>query len=204
MRSLADAGCHRLYVMDDLGARGCYYLGANGDFFVERSVVELIAHVAGELGLDTSEVVTAGTSKGATAAVYYAVKHGYAAAIVGAPQTYIASYLTRQTRASDVAELIAGNLSEPSLEALDRLVFETVRASPHRPELAFYTSEKDLHYRRHLVPLLELLAECGYSAAVTMGDYDRHSAVGVPYSEFLAERVKQDPSLRRLRSASPT
>ena len=204
VRSLADTTCHRLYVMDDLGARGCYYLGAGGDYFVERSVAALIAHVAGELGLDASKVVTGGTSKGATAAVYYAVKHGYAAAIVGAPQSYIATYLTRQSQARDVAELIAGDLSEQSLAALDRLLFETVRASPHRPELTFYTSEKDLHYARHLVPLLELLAECGYSASVIMGDYERHSAVGIPYSEFLAERVRQDPSLRRLRSASPT
>ena len=33
--------CHRLHILDDMGSRGCYYLGRDRDFFVARSIAAL-------------------------------------------------------------------------------------------------------------------------------------------------------------------
>ncbi len=188
VNALDETRAHRVYVLDDLGERGCYYLGADKDLLVERSVVRMLDALLAELRLDRSDVVLTGSSKGGTAALYYGVRHGYGSVLAGAPQTRIATYLTQEVPAGSVARLIAGSLSPDDLGWLDEVVFDAVRRSPHRPEIELFTSDDDLQQPVHVTPMISLLRELGYPVRVTKGTYRPHRAVAIAFPYLLQER----------------
>lgn len=78
--------CNKLYILDDYGSKGSYYLGLNGMLDIETSVVSLISNIMHENNILFKNVISVGSSKGGTAALYYGMKYNYGNIIVGAPQ----------------------------------------------------------------------------------------------------------------------
>ena len=187
VRALSGTQSHRVYVLDDFGERGCYYLGADKDFLVERSVVRMLDAVLAELGFDRSQAVLTGSSKGGTAALYYGVRHGYRV-LAAAPQTRIATYLTKESRTASVARLIAGSLTDEDMAWLDEVVPEAVRHAAYRPDIELFTSDGDAQQPVHVTPMVTLLRELGYPLRLTLGNYDGHRSVGGAFPHLLRER----------------
>src|SRR4051812_1381032 len=128
---LAALPCHRLHVLDDLGPRGCYYLGRDRDFFVARAIADLVDARLGDVGLTRSDVVAVGSSKGGTAALYHALTFDYGEAIAAAPQVLLARYLTETARAARRVEPRRRRRHpRRDREFLDRVLLETVASSP--------------------------------------------------------------------------
>lgn len=176
---------HRLHILDDMGTRGCYYLGRDREFYVARDIARLVDEHLARLGLDRGDVVCLGSSKGGTAALYHALTFGYGEVIAAAPQTYLGKYLRETVQARDVSSIIAGGDSAEDRAFLDSFLFETARSSPHRPRLRFFISPEDNHYEIHLQPFLEVLDAEGYEYEVVLGEYASHSAVGPPFSSYV-------------------
>lgn len=197
VNALAGTPAHRVHVLDDFGDRGCYYLGADKDLFVERSVVRMLDSLLSELGLDRAQAVLTGSSKGATAALYLGVRHGFGRVVAGAPQTRIARYCVEESRAGSVAKLIAGSLDPADVAWLDELVFDAVRESAHRPDIEIFSSGADAQYGPHVLPMVALLEELGYPVRLTKGSYKAHPSVGDVFPRLLRRRFV--PPRRRLR-----
>lgn len=51
IRTLEALDVNKLFILDDHGERGCYYLGENRVFEVESSVVSLITFIANQLNI---------------------------------------------------------------------------------------------------------------------------------------------------------
>ena len=61
---------------------------------IETSVVSLISNIMHENNILFKNVISVGSSKGGTAALYYGMKYNYGNIIVGAPQYKIGTYLS--------------------------------------------------------------------------------------------------------------
>ncbi len=195
--------CHRLHVLDDMEARGCYYLGRDRDFFVARAIAALVDQRLDRVGLARGDVVTVGSSKGATAALHHALSFGFGEAIAAAPQVLLGRYLTQTVQARGVSRLIAGGDTPDDRAFLDTFLLDTVQASPYRPRLEFFISRDDGHYETHLLPLLAALDAKGHPYTVEFAHYEPHSAVGVPFSRHVLERLgtRRRGEARRARAA---
>ena len=64
VRTLSGVPCNQLFILDDFGwqKKGSYYLGENGDFYVEKMVLELIQMLKDQYKIN--RLITAGSSKG--------------------------------------------------------------------------------------------------------------------------------------------
>lgn len=64
VRNLSSVSCNQLFILDDFGwkKKGSYYLGEDGNFYVEKMVLELIQKLKDQYKI--SRIITAGSSKG--------------------------------------------------------------------------------------------------------------------------------------------
>jgi hypothetical protein len=108
---------HRyLFLCDTFGAdaNGTYYKGEGGDFFVERAMDRILADALEETATPPGRVVTMGSSMGATAAVRFALRHGYAGAVTLVPHFDLDLCARYQGRAPHVAALLgASDVEDP-------------------------------------------------------------------------------------------
>lgn len=129
-RLTADVPCHRLSVLDDGGQadppRPSWYLGAHESGFAD-AVCALIRRTAEDLRVDSSQLITAGTSMGGWAALYYAARVGAGHAIVGEPQALLGDFLCWEAF-EDIAKHVAGGSSAAHQETLNDLLLAALRA----------------------------------------------------------------------------
>ena len=84
----------QLYILDNYGKRGSYYLYENGSSFPENDVKVLVESIIKKYSI--KKIITAGTSKGGTAAIYFGLKLHADHIFSGACQYYIGTYLDRE------------------------------------------------------------------------------------------------------------
>lgn len=191
IRSLNHIDCHRLFILDNYGPRGCYYLGANMDFEVETSVSSLISYFTGKYGISQKNVITAGSSKGGSAALYFGLKYYYGHVIAGAPQTKIAHYVLRS--AKDTAAYMFGE-SHPSGEAiqkLDQIIFEQLNKEIGS-KVYLLSSEHDSQFPIHVRPFLDLLKQKQINSHIEINnDIKNHSQIAQHFPYFLQKILYQ-------------
>lgn len=68
--------CRKIYIKDNYGLCGCYYLGLNGKFDVEVAIEEFIKSKINEYGILLKNVMYYGNSKGGYAALDFGFKIG--------------------------------------------------------------------------------------------------------------------------------
>lgn len=108
IRTLKSLNCNKLFLLDDFGykKRGAYYLGEGGDFYVQDLVKELILKTKDELNINY--IITAGSSKGGTSAIYHGLRVRANAVIAGAPQYFIGDYLNTDTHRNIFDGIVGG------------------------------------------------------------------------------------------------
>ena len=134
------ASHHFLFLCDTYGAdrNGTYYKGEAGDFFVERAMDEIQAGVAAELGIEPGGTVTLGSSMGATAALRFALRRGYAGAVAVSPHIDLDISALRQGRLRHVAAIVGRDDVDaeelrPVTREVARLAATVVRSPPGDP-----------------------------------------------------------------------
>jgi pimeloyl-ACP methyl ester carboxylesterase len=97
-----------LFLCDTFGAdrNGTYYKGEDNDFFVERAMEQIIESVQDELAVPARSTVAMGSSMGATAAIRFALRHGYAGAIGVSPHLDLDLAARFQGRRRHVAAIV--------------------------------------------------------------------------------------------------
>ncbi|AHF08479.1 hypothetical protein DESME_04470 [Desulfitobacterium metallireducens DSM 15288] len=153
MRVLSPIDCHKLFILDSYGPRGCYYLGQNMSFEVETSVLSLITSIVRRLNVDWQNIVAVGSSKGGSAALYFGLKYNFGYIIAGAPQVLLADYINKTT--VETARFILGedNPKENSIH-LNEIIFKQLDKIVDT-EIYLLSSENDWQYQIHVKPLLD-------------------------------------------------
>jgi pimeloyl-ACP methyl ester carboxylesterase len=135
-----------LFLCDTFGAdsNGTYYKGVDGDFFVERAMETIQADVAAQLGVQPGRVVTAGSSMGATAALRFALRHGYAGAVAVSPHIDLDISALRQGRLRHVAAIFGReDVEAPELEPVTREVARLAASVRPLPRLVLQSTLDD-------------------------------------------------------------
>jgi hypothetical protein len=189
-KSVDESGVHALYILDDFGDQGSYYLADHGNPAIFNSVQALIASELKRLGLSNADLITAGSSKGASAAILHGVTAGAGRIIAGAPQVMIGSFL--RTPHPNMLGFIMGDTSEKSVAGLDKVMFDAVDAMAPETRLSILVGSGDHHYKNHVLPLKTYADTLGKNLALTVLPGLPHAEIGAVYKTFLSANLHQE------------
>lgn len=183
--------CNKLYILDDFGfnKRGSYYLGEKNDFFVEDAVQKLIEEKRKLCNINKEDIITAGTSKGGFASLYFSIKYKYGYAFAGSPQIKVGDYLMNVD--SKILKVIMGNEDIKNIEYLNELIFNLINKQKKLPRLFLHVGKKEHHYDNHMLPLIKFLEKKGFDYELDLGDYENHNDTGKYFPQYLINKVRK-------------
>lgn len=189
-RFLRDINVHRLFVEDTCGKYGCYYLCNNMNFDVEETVIELIQSIMHKYGIKKENVITFGSSKGGTSALYYGLKYGFGHIISGAPQSKIAEYLNGR-RTDMLQYMIGDDLLQENIDKLDSLILDLIKPDV-KTKIHLLTSEKDAQYKKHIIPLIEAIEKARLDANIVFEPgIENHRDIATFFPKFLVRLIRE-------------
>lgn len=194
VRTLSGYRANRLFILDNFGARkkGSYYLGQNGDFFIERAVVGLIEETARKCG--AKKRIFLGSSKGGTSAVYFGMKYGCDVIVAGAPQYYIGNYLLFPKHLRYL-RYIMGDASKESAERLNVIVPDAIRNVTGPRRVYLHYSDREHTYAEHIADMIrDLRRQPGVTLFQDRCDYTDHGAVGKYFPAYIRKVLLRELS----------
>ncbi|ALP49141.1 heparinase II/III family protein [Corynebacterium glutamicum] len=178
-----------LYILDDFGDQGSYYLASSRNLAEFRSVQSLIRSVVDDLGISYKDVITLGSSKGGTAALLHGVTLGVQHVYAGAPQYKIGDFV--RTPHPNVLKYISGGNSEADIAWSNDIAKKLLQSGVRSTQISVLVGKKDGHYRYHTVPLIDDLRMFGYSPQHLVLPGTVHSEFGGVFRKFLMTLVQQ-------------
>ena len=188
IKTLEGLPVHRLYILDEFQNKFCYYLGKQGNREFERSVNALITTKANELEVPSQNIVSVGSSKGGTAALYYSLTYNYGHTIVGAPQIRISDFLkglSKNVYMQEVFYFLHGENEALLADYYNNLLYTRMVENRKKPEMFFHIGDEDYHYQEHLVPFLNYCDSLRIPYNLDIQSYSDHSQTGTFFSPFL-------------------
>ncbi|WP_189350052.1 heparinase II/III domain-containing protein [Zhihengliuella salsuginis] len=199
--SLQDLHVNVLYILDDFGDQGSYYLQDHGRTQIADAVQRVIAETADRLGVSRRSVYCIGSSKGGTAAIYHGIEFGAGGIVVGAPQTRIGSFLEKPH--PNVLEFMTGGTGPGDVEQLDSVLFDQLPRHRDIPAVDLIVGDADHHYRNHVLPWVDQAREAGHEVRLEVVPGTPHAEVGPVFKDFLRSRIGAVSEVRRPDSARP-
>ena len=186
IRTLSGLNCNKLYILDNPDPRGSYYIGNITEKKQEKSVISLINHYMKSLNLDYSDIISCGSSKGGTAAIYFGYKYSFGNIIAGGPQIFINQYLEMFDHTKSTLEFMIGDKS--NCEKLDEQILSLLKPEMET-KLQLFSSKSDWQYESHIMPFIEKLNQNKLEYELTMSDYPSHGEIGSYFAQFLRRKL---------------
>lgn len=124
-----------MFIKDDFGSQGSFFIGRNRDYSIETSVMSLINYFISKLGILQKDVAAVGLSKGGFSAIYYGIKYHFGHVITGRPPSKLGQYLIHQEPLMHIAEYIGSGYTKGDCYYLDQILYnildQPVETSPH-------------------------------------------------------------------------
>ncbi len=193
IETLRNINATQLFVLDDTGYNraGSYYLGDDNSFCVPEQVCKLIAKTKQKY--NKKRLITCGSSKGGTMAIYYGLKLHADAVVCGAPQYRIGTYLQTAEHMPILMGII-GNVTEKKINFLNDLLENEIVAhscDTHNPWIYMHYSPEEHTFHEHIAELIEKLKSCGYSMTLDNNySYKNHGDVGQYFKKYLLQTMK--------------
>ncbi|GHH97443.1 heparinase II/III domain-containing protein [Neobacillus kokaensis] len=192
MNTLKDLPVNKLFILDDFGDQGSYYLGKNRDFSIETSVISLIQYIMRQNKILSENVTALGSSKGGFTALYYGIKYYFGNVIAGGPQSKLGSFLLQQANHPNIAEYIAGGSKESDRYYLDGLLLNVLnQPCDVSPNIHIFVGKDDHHYKNHVLPLYNVLGNRGYKVDLKTSDGVNHDELKIYFPYYLLGKAKQ-------------
>lgn len=187
VKTLKAIDCNKLYILDDYGEKGSYYLGLDGNFDIETSVMSLITKIMRDHNILHKDVITMGSSKGGSAAIYYGFKYNFKEVIAGAPQYKIGTYLmdlSIKTYGKD----IFGELTEANRLKYDNLIRKVI-PNNSKTKISILTSDGDNQYERVLKDIEFILDKNNVNFIIEKCDINNHNEIAKVFTEYSYEKL---------------
>jgi predicted esterase len=181
-----------LFLCDTFGAdrNGTYYKGEDNDFFVERAMEQIIGSVQDELAVPASATVAMGSSMGATAAVRFALRHGYAGAIGVSPHLDLDLAARFQGRQPHVAAVVGrDDVESPELFAVTREIRALAATVPTTPRVVLQSMcDDDGVHAEQVLPFVAQWRERGGTVDLDERPTGGHTSEYAT-TEWFADRI---------------
>ncbi len=174
-----------LYILDDFGYKGSYLLYENGDDTVRKTTEELISLYIREGGY--KRVITAGSSKGGTCAIYYGLTFNANHIFSGACQYNIGSFLHRPDHEPIFKAMMGKDSGQPQADLLNSVMPNKLEKhmNSYSGTIHLLYSKKDRTYERQLIDLIKKLKICQYSFVEIEEFFENHDDVGKPFLNYM-------------------
>lgn len=173
----------QLYILDNFGYKGSYYWMENGSDEPESITLSLIRHIVEKYGY--KNIITVGTSKGGTAAIYFGLEINAIHIFSGACQYYVGSYLNRDSHMQILKKMIGDkDLEEQVLYLNKKLCSQIEKYKDNHGRIHLFYSTNELTYERQTIYLMDTLRRNGYDFEQEIASFEDHSVVGtyfIPY-----------------------
>lgn len=189
INTLKVVDCNKLFILDDYGSKGSYYIGLDGGFEIETSVISLITHIMNENNITFNNVISIGSSKGGSAALYYGLKYNFGNVIAGAPQYKIGTYLI-DLSIKDYANDIFGGLEPSKRIKYDNLI-KMVAKEGQATKISILTGDGDPQYKRVLKEFEEVSKKFKLNLNLDKCDIESHSDISKVFPKYLVTNIEE-------------
>ena len=175
---------NQLYILDTWGVLGSYYWYENGLSYPEQKVSDLIEYIRKKHNIN--RIITAGTSKGGSAAIYFGLKHKAENIFSGACQYRVGTYLNRPEHLNILNAMMGVMDKDEAIQVLDKKIEKIIRTTEENSSIInLFYSTKELTYERQIAPLIKDLDELKFPYNKTVNDFPKHDDVGIFFPEYL-------------------
>ncbi|GAB3595879.1 Heparinase II/III-like protein [Corynebacterium faecale] len=181
--SLKDFDGRVLYILDDFGDQGSYYLSSGRNLAEFRSVQGLIKTLVNTMDLSWKNVFTLGSSKGGTSALLHGVSAGVGHVYAGAPQYLIGNFLEKPH--PNILEYLAGGTSHNDVYWSNKIASRILASGVRNTDITVIVGKKDGHYRNHVIPLVDDSRASGYTTELLTLPGAPHSSFGSVFRDFV-------------------
>lgn len=187
--ALDPIGANTLFILDDFGDQGAYYLMDHKDTSIFDAVQHLISDIVRDLGVARENIVTIGSSKGGTAAIFHGISAEVGHVYVGAPQTRIGTFVAKPH--PNILRFMTGSTSGEAIEYLNRQLFEHVEKAQVLPRIGVVVGSEDHHYKRHALPLADHMNMLNLDLNLEVMPGVPHAKIGPEYRKRLLTYIKK-------------
>jgi len=191
-----------LFILDEYDGYPCYYLGKNNNLDYATSTIALIYSIMNENDIKKENVITCGSSKGGSAAIYFSLMYDFGYTIAGGFQYYVGSYLYKIAQRADekgknIKEMLhsitGGNITEQCKILLNNRfqgLFDIPKLS-YNTKFLLHVGDKDYHYENHVLPFISELEKRQYKYELDLQPYEDHNLVGEYFSKYLVNQISR-------------
>ena len=187
INTLSTYDCNKLYILDNYGSKGTYYLGLNGSLEIETAVMSLICKIISENNIKFKNIISVGSSKGGSAALYYGMKYNFGNIIIGAPQYKIGTYLC-DLSIKTYAEEIFGDRSIANRIKYDNLIR---LISNNKSKIYLLTSDGDNQYDRVLKSFEYVSEELNLDLTIDKCEIAHHNDIAKEFPNYLESKLSK-------------
>ena len=176
----------KLYILDVWGYKGSYYLFENGTDVPRKDTLSLLNFIMSKKRY--KQIVTLGTSKGGTAAIYYGLTIKASTIIAGACQYNLGNYLILPEHIEIFKGMMgeeAGTVEKDKLNSILPMLLERCSKETFFTTIHLVYSKYEHTYEDDIVDLLKKLKECHYSVIEKEYDFLNHNDVGIYFKKYI-------------------
>ena len=183
----------KLFILDDFGYRGSYYVMEDGEYAPRELVEGLIAKILNRGGYKF--VYTMGSSKGGTAAIYFGLECNVTAVYSGACQYYIGNYLNKPQFAQIFKGMTGKEQTENAVGELNNIMPKQLESHAGSKTVIHLLYSKEEHtYQEHTIGLINDLKKFNIPFIEIIESFPNHDDVGKFFSPYLKAELAKEVS----------
>lgn len=187
VKTLKEWKTDKLFILDDFAYRGSYYWycnGSNEPMLMTQSLINQFI----DRGM-YNKVITLGSSKGGTCAIYYGLTAGADEVYAAACQYHVGQYVNSEEHQKVFISMMGENAGVKEQELLDHIMPELLKNKAKCKTLIHLMYSKDEHtYSDHIADLVHDLDENGIKHIDSVKSFNEHGEVG----KFFIPWIKQE------------
>ena len=185
--TLRSQPCHRLFLLDNYAENGLGNYLMRPD--VAQQVLLLIQDTAKQL--HASRLFFAGSSKGASSALFFGFQIPDVTLCIAAPQYFIGDYLWDGiVYRKNLADILQGNPTPEGIQSLNKTLSNLVLHSPNRPKCIYlHYSDSEHTFEEHVLPMIQDLRQSSVSYREHVAHYTNHADLRFFYPAYLRQTL---------------
>lgn len=179
VKTLKNWKTDKLFILDDFAYKGSYYWYQNGSDDPLKYVSSLINQTVNKKNWGYDKIVTLGSSKGGTCAIYFGLTSKADEVYAAACQYYIGQYLNTDEHRRIFQSMMGADASDAEQKILDSMMPDVLQANAgSRTQIHLMYSKEEHTYQEHIADLIKDLDKNGIVHTDKIESFKEHGEVG--------------------------